>query len=241
MPYRGIKIASLFSGGKDSTYALHWAFLKGFSPEVLVTLKPSRPDSWMFHRPAVELTRLQAEALGMPLIYVETSGVRGEELRDLESALREARIRYGVYGVVTGALLSDYQRMNINIVAHRVGLKVYSPLWRKDQEEYMRSLVRHGFRFILTSASAYGMDGSLLGRPVDASLLEEILGRAKRYGFNPAFEGGEAETLVLDAPLFKKRLAVRGRVERVGDYEWRFLIEEAWLEEKVVVHVGASS
>lgn len=234
MPYQGIRLAALFSGGKDSTYALHWAFLKGFEVSVLVALKPRREDSWMFHRPAVELTGLQAEALGIPLLLRETSGEKGAELADLEEALREARDAYGVYGVVTGALLSDYQRMNINIVAHSLGLKVYSPLWRKDQAEYMRSLVRHGFRFIVTSIDAYGLGGEFLGRVIDEAAVEEIVSRARRYGFNPAFEGGEAETLVLDAPLFAKRLVVRGRPLRVGEYSWRYVIEEAWLEDKGV-------
>ncbi len=197
-------------------------------------MKPRREDSWMFHRPAVELTRLQAEALGMPILLRETSGEKGAELADLEEALREARDAYGVYGVVTGALLSDYQRMNINIVAHGLGLKVYSPLWRKDQEDYMRRLVRHGFRFIVTSIDAYGLGGRFLGRVVDEKMVEEIISRSRRYGFNPAFEGGEAETLVLDAPLFAKRLVVRGRPLRVGEYSWRFVIEEARLVDKGV-------
>lgn len=226
------RVCALFSGGKDSTYALHWAFLKAFSVRCLITLKPEREDSWMFHFPAVDLTRLQAQAIGLPLIFKETLGEKEEELEDLKRALTEAKMRYGVYGIVTGALLSDYQRMNINIVAHQLGLKVFSPLWRKNQEEYMRSLVRHGFRFIITSISAYGLDENFLGKEIDELAVEEILLRAKKYGFNPAFEGGEAETLVLDAPLFKKRLRVKGSVVRLGGYSWRYRVEDAWLEDK---------
>lgn len=43
--------------------------------------------------------------------------------------------------------------MMINIIAHEVGLRVYSPLWRKDQVTYLRDLYRQGFRFVLTSIS----------------------------------------------------------------------------------------
>jgi diphthamide synthase (EF-2-diphthine--ammonia ligase) len=32
---------------------------------------------------------------------------------------------------------------------------------------------------------------------------------SKKYGFNISFEGGEAETLVLDCPIFRKRLEIR--------------------------------
>ncbi|RLE60086.1 MAG: diphthine--ammonia ligase [Thermoprotei archaeon] len=225
-------VCALFSGGKDSTYALHWAFLKGFFVRCLVTLKPEREDSWMFHFPAVDVTKLQARAIGLPLIFKKTLGEKDKELEDLKQALMEAKTRYGIYGLVTGALLSDYQRMNINMIAHQLGLKVFSPLWRKNQEEYMRSLVRHGFKFIITSISVYGLGRNFLGKEIDEQAVEEILLRARKYGFNPAFEGGEAETLVLDAPLFKKKLRVKGSVVELGGYMWRYRVEEAWLEDK---------
>ncbi len=224
-----MKVCALFSGGKDSTFALHWAVLKGFEVECLVTLEPAREDSWMFHRPAVSLTKLQAQALGLPQVYVRTSGVKGVELEDLKRALAEASRRFGAKGVVTGALLSDYQRMNINIVCEELGLKVYSPLWRKDQARYMRELIEWGFEIVITAIDAYGLSPDLLGRVLTLEDVERIVALSRRYGFNPAFEGGEAETLVVYAPLFKKRLVVRGRRVKAGPYSWRFVIEEAWL------------
>ncbi|RLF23281.1 MAG: diphthine--ammonia ligase [Thermoprotei archaeon] len=224
----------LFSGGKDSTYALHWAFLKGFDIECLVTLEPRREDSWMFHRPAIAFTKLQAEALGLPQIYIETSGIKDKELEDLRNALEIALRKYEVDAIVTGALLSDYQRMNINLIAEELDLRVFSPLWRKDQAEYMLEVVRMGIRFIITSISAYGLEPTFLGRIIEESDVHEIVRRARKYGFNPAFEGGEAETLVLDAPLFRHyRLVVRkGRIVKLGEYTWRYVIEDIGLEEK---------
>ncbi len=224
-----MRVCALFSGGKDSTFALHWAVLKGFEVVCLVTLEPARQDSWMFHRPAVQLTRLQARALGLPQVYVETSGEKGKELDDLRRALGKAAESFGVRGVVTGALLSDYQRMNINIVCEELGLKVYSPLWRKDQRRYMRELVEFGFEFIITAIDVYGLSPEFLGRVITRDDVERIISLADRYGFNPAFEGGEAETLVLYAPLFKARLQVSGRVVRTGPYSWRYVIERAHL------------
>lgn len=224
-----MRVCSLFSGGKDSTYALHWAFLKGFKVKCLVTLEPARGDSWMFHRPAVGLTRLQAQALGLPQVYRETTGERDVELEDLREALSEAVRRYQVEGVVTGALLSDYQRMNINIICEELGLRVYSPLWRKNQSRYLKELVDMGFEFIITAIDVYGLGPRFLGRVLTRRDVEEIVALASKYGFNPAFEGGEAETLVVYAPLFKKRLKVHGRVVRAGPYSWRYIIESARL------------
>jgi len=226
-----VKVCALFSGGKDSTFALHWAVLKGFDVACLVTLEPAREDSWMFHRPAISLTRLQAKALGLPQVYVETSGIEGAELGDLKRALAESVEEYGVEGVVTGALLSDYQRMNINFVCEELGLKAYSPLWRRDQARYLREVVRAGFEVVVTAIDCYGLGPELLGKVLTEEDVERIVELARRYGFNPAFEGGEAETLVVYAPLFEKRLAIRGRKVRTGPYSWRYVIEEAQLVE----------
>jgi len=225
-------VCALFSGGKDSTYAVHWAFMHGFDVKCLVTLIPAREDSWMFHRPAVEYTRLQAEAMGFRQILENTSGVKGAELVDLKRALNRAIEECGISGIVTGALLSDYQRMNINMVAEGLGLRVYSPLWRKDQARYLLELYDAGLRFMVTSIDAYGLDPGLMGRVLGRNDLERVVKLASMHGFNSAFEGGEAETFVVDAPLFRSRVGVRGRIVRLGEYSWRFIIDEAWLEPK---------
>ena len=218
-----MKVCVLYSGGKDSTYSLHWAVFKGFDVQCLITLIPKREDSWMFQTPNVELTKYQAEALGIDLIQLSTSGEKDKELEDLKKAFQIAKSR-GAEGIVTGALLSDYQRLNVNLIAEEINLKVYSPLWRKNQEEYMRELIEEGFKYIITSATAYGFPFHLLGKIITMEDVEEIIQKARKYGFNPAFEGGEAETFVVYAPLFKRELKVEGYKKKISEYEWRYII-----------------
>ncbi|MGC9107511.1 MAG: diphthine--ammonia ligase [Infirmifilum sp.] len=224
------EVCVLYSGGKDSTYALHWAVLKMFNVSCLVSIKPRSQESMMFHVPYVELTRLQAQALEIPLVYYEQGYESDEEAlrKALEIALRE----YGCSGVVTGALRSDYQRMRVAESAHMYGLNLYNPLWWRSQERYMFRLVDMGFHFIITSITVKGLDPQLLGKELSREDITSIINSSKIHGFNPAFEGGEAETLVLDAPLFKKRLRVRGEALRTGEYSWYFRISDARLEEK---------
>ncbi|MBB5253363.1 diphthine--ammonia ligase [Sulfurisphaera ohwakuensis] len=218
-----MKICTLFSGGKDSTYSLHWAMFKGFEILCLITLLPKKEYSWMFQVPNVELTKYQAEVLGIPLLQIPTSGEKDKELEDLKIAFKKAK-ELGARGIVTGALLSDYQRLNINIIAEEVGLKTYSPLWRKKQDEYLRELIEEGFKFIITSATAYGFPFELLGKIITEKDVEIIIERARKFGFNPAFEGGEAETFVVYAPLFKRELKIEGYKKKISEYEWRFII-----------------
>ncbi len=221
-------VCSLFSGGKDSTYALHWAVLHGFKVCCLGVVEPHGWESMLFHYPGIELTELQARALGLPVIRVEAGLDEEEALLRLMDGCREA----GAWGVVSGALLSDYQRLRFAAAAEEAGLRSYTPLWRKNQEEYMRSLVREGFKVMVLSVQAYGLPSSLVGRVIDERLVEKIIALARRYGFNPAFEGGEAETLVLDAPLFRYKLEVEGRPRRLGPDHYVYEVESARLVPK---------
>lgn len=219
-----MKVSVMFSGGKDSTFSLHWAVFKGFEIHSLLTLLPQREDSWMFQYPNVSFTKYQADVMGFRLYYFTTSGEKDKELDDLRKAFKYLK-EQGVKGIVTGALLSDYQRLNINIIADEIGLKTFSPLWRKDQASYLRELVRDGFKFIITSATAYGFPFHLLGKVIDENDVEEIIKSSEKYGFNPAFEGGEAETFVVYAPLFKRELKVEGELIKRSEFEWLYRIK----------------
>ncbi len=217
-------------------YALHWAVLHGFRLCCALTLEPSRGwDSLLFHYPYTGLVKLQAQALRLRLVRLRAG--RDEEAA-LVNVFREARLR-GCEAIVSGALLSDYQRLRFASAAEEAGLRIFTPLWRINQEEYMRSLVRDGFKVMVVSVQAYGLPSWIVGRVLDEDLVEDIIARAKRYGFNPAFEGGEAETLVLDAPLFREELRVEGQVVRLGPDHYFYEIKRAWLVPKTFTGKGS--
>ncbi|HDD59705.1 MAG TPA: diphthine--ammonia ligase [Euryarchaeota archaeon] len=217
-----MRVAVLFSGGKDSAYALHCALTNGFDVGELLVLKPSDPASWLFHVPGEEAHRSFEELTGIPVKVVETGS---EELKTLREEFRRLK-EEGYYGVYTGALLSDYQRINYNQAAYSEGLVLFSPLWRKNQEEYMRHLAASGFTYTLLTITAEGLPPELLGAEIGEEEVERIIELSRKYGFNPSFEGGEAETLILSAPLFRRRLEVDGEVEEVGPSSYRLEIRE---------------
>jgi len=175
----------------------------------------------MFHTPAVDLAVLQAEAMGLPLVLRETAGEPEAELEDLRAALRAAKASYGIEGVITGALWSRYQKDRIERIAAEERLKVFSPLWHCNQETELR-LVVSTFEIIFTGIGAYGLDRSWLGRPIGMADVDRLVALSAKLarrlgdehtttmvpGLNIAGEGGEFESLVLDGPLFKKRLVI---------------------------------
>ena len=245
-PSRGIKLGCLFSSGKDSAYAL-WLMQKaGYQVECLISIKSRNPESYMFHTPAVELVELQAEAIGLPLVTKETEGEKEKELEDLRTAFKEAKVRYGIEGVITGALWSAYQKERIERIAMEESLVVLSPLWHINQETELRLIVSN-FELIFTGIGAYGLNRSWLGRKItleDVNRLVELSKKIVKHadqslrpfgGLNIAGEGGEFESLVLDGPIFKKRLViVESEIVEENENTARLMVKEAKLLEKQV-------
>ena len=201
-------MATLFSGGKDSTYAA-WVASKEDELACLVTLFPRSEVSYMFHFPNLKWTALQADSIGVPLLKEDTEGVKEEELGDLKVALGRAKADFGVEGVYTGALASVYQKTRVEGVCADLGLKCVSPLWGTDSEAHLHRLVRDGFSAMVVSVSALGLDEGWLGRRLDERSVGELVALGRRFRFHVGLEGGEGETFVLDAPFFSKAIEVR--------------------------------
>jgi len=203
-----MKVVVLFSGGKDSTFALWCAQMQGWDVTALVTVFPESDESWMFHYPALKWTALQAEAAEIRQVRIQTKGVKEEELTDLTLGLKLILKDEGIDGIVSGAVASEYQRTRLDNVCEELGIKSYAPLWHKNEEQLVREQVSAGFEFILTACNALGLDERWLGRKVGAKDVDELVRLRKRVGLSIAFEGGEAETFVLKAPPFKGQLSI---------------------------------
>jgi diphthine-ammonia ligase len=219
--------ACLFSGGKDSTLALHRAIGAGIGIDLLMTMRSASRESYMFHYPNVEHTALQAEALGIGHVFADTEGEKEKELADLEKAL----VANGVKLLVTGATYSRYQGDRINAMAKRLGIEHLAPLWHIDPMDELGELADK-YDAIISSVSAEGLDESFLGKRIDTAMIGKLTELNRRHGINMLFEGGEAETFVLDAPLFRKRIAVEKSRTTFSKGRGTYLIEKAWLEDK---------
>ena len=223
-----MRLAVLFSGGKDSTLAL----LKAMEKEevvCLVSLISKNLESYMFHTVNIDVTRVQAEAIGLPLIRKVTEGRREEELQDLTRAIEEAKEGFKIEGVVTGAIESVYQAERVQRVCHDLDLWCFNPLWKRNQEELLGEIVQNGFKVIVSGVFAYPLDRSWLGKEIDKDLIARLLKLQKEYGISPSGEGGEIETTVLDAPLFRKRIEVLdSKIEEEGN-SGVFMIEKVRL------------
>jgi len=231
---------SLFSGGKDSSWALYRALEDGLPVERLVTVHPAG-DSYMYHVPATDLARLAAESIGIPLLEIEPddfganevtdAGAQGDrELEPLEGALAELddELDGGVAGLVAGAVESEFQTSRIEELSDRLDAELFAPLWQRDPVDLAESMLDAGFDIRIVSVSAAGLDETWLGRQLDADALADLRELNAEYGVHVLGEGGEFETLVTDGPHMDRPIELEYMTDWDGT-RGSIRIGDAWL------------
>ncbi|ELZ07425.1 diphthine--ammonia ligase [Natrialba aegyptia] len=209
---------SLFSGGKDSSWALYRALENGLDVDRLVTVHPSE-DSYMYHVPATDLTALAAESIGIDLVDVDPADLEADTARDssaqgdaelepLEAALEEldADLDGGIAGVTAGAVESEFQTNRIEAMCDRLDCELFAPLWQEDPRALAEAMLDAGFEIKIIQTAAYGLDESWLGRTLDREAIVELETLNEEYGVHVLGEGGEFETLVVDGPHMDRRI-----------------------------------
>ncbi|NTV23010.1 MAG: diphthine--ammonia ligase [Nanoarchaeota archaeon] len=223
-----MRLGVLFSGGKDSCFALYKA-KEQHEIACLLTMRSRNKESYMFHTPNIDLTALQAEAMGIPLLTVETEGEKETELGDLKTLIMKAKNECNIHGIVTGAIESVYQAARIQEICNDLGLWCFNPLWKKDQLSLLNELRETGFKVIISGVFAYPLDKSFLGREIDDTCIAELAVLQKKFNISPSGEGGEIETLVLECPLFKRKLHITNSEKKWDGSSGIFNILEASL------------
>lgn len=226
-----MRLGVLFSGGKDSTYAMHLVAEKN-EISCLITVLSKNKESYMFHTPNIKVTELQAQALALPMVSFVTEGKKEEELVDLERAIEEAKRQFQIEGLVTGAIESVYQSSRIEKICNRQGIECINPLWKHNQKELLETLVKMKFKVIISGVFAYPLDKKWLGIEIDKKVIDRLILLQSKFGISPSGEGGEIETTVLDAPMFKRRIEITDSEIKARDNSGVFIIRQARLISK---------
>lgn len=216
-----MKLGVLFSGGKDSMYAAYIAKKEGYKLACLISVESSNKESFMFHTPSLSQVKKHGEVMKLPVILQKTKGDKEIELEDLKKAIKKAIRDYKIEGIVTGAVESVYQATRVQKICNELNIECFNPLWQKSQFELLNDLIRNKFEVILTGVFAYPFNQAWLGRKIDREFIQEIVTLHQRYRINPAGEGGEYESLVLNCPLFSRRLEVKEKEDFGSGNSWR--------------------
>jgi ABC transporter with metal-binding/Fe-S-binding domain ATP-binding protein len=191
--------AALTSGGKDSILACQKAIDTGKDVRYLVTVRPENRDSYMFHSANLDAVPVIAKVSGLKYHEITTAGRKEEELADLETGLSGLHLE----GIVAGAVASAYQAERVKAIADRLGIGLFTPLWHMDTEDLLREVSERMDAMIVVTA-AEGLDAGFLGAHFNGQLIERLKKAAAKYRINIAGEGGEYESLTLNAPFYSR-------------------------------------
>ncbi|MCS7117903.1 MAG: diphthine--ammonia ligase [Thaumarchaeota archaeon] len=222
-------MVALYTGGKDSTLALEKALHVGHEVVELLTVVPE-PHSYAFHDVCLEVTPLQARSMGLSQRFVKVPPGKGKEVEALGSHLESLSESLGIEGVVSGVIRSSYQKYRMDALLSEIGLSHLTPNWGMSPGSVVAEVVRRGYEVLISSVSANGLNSSWVGRKIDSDALRELMTLSERFGFDPDGEGGDYETLVLWAPLFRERLKLLEWTTTWDGYSGRLLIGRAELD-----------
>ena len=226
-----MRLAALFSGGKDSTYSIYQATSQGHEVVCLVTVFPKSEESMLLHHPNIEVTKLLSTSMRIPQVYVSSdSDNTSNEVNSIFLILQKAKIDFKIEGLVHGGISSEFQKKNFESLCKKLDLQLFSPVWNLEPLSYMKQILEKGFSFIITSVTSDGLDDSWLGKIITNADIEKLNELSKQYGFNLNFEGGEAETLVVDCPLYSYPLKITNFKTIWDGYRGKFEIVESELD-----------
>ena len=205
-----MELASLYSGGKDSNYSIFEMNKRGHDVVCLISIVPMISDSLLFHFPNIRFTGILAQSIELPMRnFQSNSSELSDEVLVLEKALVSIIDEFGVQGIVHGGISSNFQKRNFEIVCKKLRLSVFSPLWKLDPSSYLHKMIDQKFEIVIVGVSAFGLGPEWLGTLLDHDNVKKLESLSLKYGFNLNFEGGEAETIVVDCPLYRKKFRIK--------------------------------
>ena len=225
-----MKLACFFSGGKDSTYAIHLAKKQGHDVVCLLSIFTNSEESHLLHHPNLRWTKLQSESMNIPqLTIISNSNETNDELIVMEKLLQNAKEQFQIDGLVHGGIKSKFQKEKFETLCLKLNLVSIAPLWETNPKEYMNQLLDSNFHFMMVTVSSDGLDEQWLGKLITQSDIEVLNNLSDKFGFNLNFEGGESETFVLDCPLFSNPIQINQFTKNWDGYRGRFEIVDAEL------------
>ena len=218
-----------WSGGKDCCLACYRAVARGLKVRYLANMVAEDGKRSYSHGLAPRVLEAQAQAIGIPLIQRRARRDNYEaEFKKMLLSLKEEGVSGGVFGDID----LDEHRQWIERVCGDVAVTPYLPLWGEEQEELLKDFISLGFTAIVVAAKAELFDREWLGRKVDRDFLDhlEVLKETKEV--TPCGEAGEYHTLVVDGPLFERRLEILRSRRVLREGRWFLSILEVGLGDK---------
>ena len=213
-----MQVVVSWSGGKESCFACYKAILEGFEVSHLLNFV-SKDERCMYHGLDSKLMVAQSQAIGIPLIQREVTW------DTYEGAFKAVMIelkQMGVKGSVFGDIDVQEHKDWVDRVCSEVGITSIEPLWGLNPEQILTDFIDGGFEAIVVNTKADIFGEEWLGRKVDRSFFEDLRKLHSKHNVHICGEWGEYHTLVLDGPIFKRRIKILDSKRVLIEGYWKF-------------------
>ena len=213
-----------WSGGKDCCLACYRALSSGLDVRYLINMVGESGKRSYSHGLSSSILEAQAQAIGISLIQQRTGRDNYEEsFKGLLSSLKKEGVGDGVFGDID----LDVHREWVERVCTDAAITPHLPLWGQKQEKILEEFIDLGFIAIVVAARAELFGRECLGCKVDREFIRELKNLSKSKKITPCGEAGEYHTLVIDGPIFKRRLEVIRSRRIMRDSRWFLSISAA--------------
>lgn len=202
-------VAVLYSGGKDSTFAIDQAIQKGWNIKYLLSVKPNRKDCYLFHFATVEQTKELASILSINHIYIKCRVANPrKEANVVKEVVEKNQAKARIDALILGGTgLQETQLKSLQNALMPLNVEAFAMNSGEDHDLLMEAMLNQGYRILITQIASDGLK-EWLGKTITRENFSQLKKDSVRYGFHIGFEGGYADTLVTDCPLFQKRLVI---------------------------------
>ena len=212
-----MQVFASWSGGKDSCFACYRAILEGFRVSHLLNMITEDGRKSCSHGLSAELITGQSAAIGIPILQRKTAMETYEQ--EFKSAIHELR-KVGVEGGIFGDVDFEEHREWVDRVCQAAGVQAFLPLWGCDQMQLLKEFIGAGFKALVVAVNGELFGEEWVGRELDSTFITHVSDLKQKFNISMCGEAGEYHTLVVDGPLFKKRIEIleSSKVQRNGYY-----------------------
>ncbi len=218
-----------WSGGKDSCLAGYLAAAAGMEICYLANTVTEDGQRSRSHGLSAGVLQTQAQAVGIPLVQRRTGRDNYEaEFKDMLRSFRQEGIEGGIFGDI------DFEEhlQWVERVCQETDIIAHLPLWGESQDKILRDFIGLGFESVVVATKAELLGEEWLGRKIDLDFIKDLAELSKTKSITPCGEAGEYHTLVVDGPLFQKRMHILETRKTLRDEHWFLDILKSELRDK---------
>ena len=222
-----IKAFVSWSGGKECNLSYYKA-MQDKNVEVMCLLNMVTEDGRhsRTHGISSSLLRLQAEAIGIPIMQRNCRWDNyEEEFKKAVSILKKDGIKTGVFGDID----IEEHRTWVERVCKDMKIKPLFPLWQKKREDVIREFISSGFKALIVAVKASVLDKEWIGHKINKELIRKL---KSLTSVDVCGENGEYHSFVVSGPIFKKRLEIRNTDKIKKGKSWLLSIKKYELADK---------